>query len=128
MVPTTSAGFVGCPFSRREIPWYARAIGTADGSIIATIITTMRAEKRAMSVEPNVEGAMSIIVRSEEAHVTYHATATIAMTAAATGIVRRRSKSGTAGETASPTARGNEGANINSPFSLRPDSARWKYD
>src|SRR6266550_3236504 len=109
-VPTTSAGFAGRPFSRREIPWYASAIGNAEGSIIATIITTIKAKNKAMFVEPIVDGAISIIVRSEEAQVTYQATTTPAM-----GIVRRRSRSGTAGETASPMARGIGRPDKNSP-------------
>src|SRR5205807_10161050 len=84
----------GCPFSRRVRPWYARAIGSADGSIIATIITTMSAKKRARSVDPNVAGAITAIARSDEVQVTYHATATRAATPTPTGIVRRRSKFG----------------------------------
>src|SRR6266566_4634878 len=114
-VPTTSAGFAGRPFSRREIPWYASAIGNAEGSIIATIITTIKAKNKAMFVEPIVDGAISIIVRSEEAQVTYQATATTATTTPAMGIVRRRSRSGTAGETASPMARGIGRPDKNSP-------------
>src|SRR2546430_16187348 len=79
-------------------------------------MTTIKATNKATFVEPIVDGAASIIVRSEDAQVTYHATATTATTRAATGIVRRRSRSGTAGETASPTARGIGRADKNSPF------------
>src|SRR5256885_5098964 len=90
-------------------------MGNADGSIIATIITTISAKNRARSVAPTAEGAMSIIVRFDDAHVTYQAIDTIRPTAAATGIVRRRSRSGTAGDTASPMARGIGRPDKNSP-------------
>src|SRR5256885_16741431 len=80
-------------------------MGNADGSIIATIITTISAKNRARSVAPTAEGAVSILVRFDDAQVTYQAIDTTRPTAAATGIVRRRSRSGTAGETASATAR-----------------------
>ena len=97
------------------------AMGNADGSIIATIITLINAKNKARFVEPIVEGAMSIIVRSEEAHVTYHARATTATTAAATGIVRRLSRSGAAGESVSPTAGDNGKTDMNSPVPPRGD-------
>ena len=101
-------------------------MGNADGSIIATIITMISAKNRARSVAPTAEGEMSIIVRFDEAHVTYQAIDTIRPTAAATGIVRRRSRSGTAGETASATARRIGRADKNSPFRSGLDSARMK--
>src|SRR2546429_10029242 len=98
-------------------------MGNADGSIIATIITTISAKNRARSVAPTAEGAVSILVRFDDAHVTYQAIDTIRPTAAATGIVRRRSRSGTAGDTASATARGIGRADKNSRFRSDPDSA-----
>src|SRR2546427_2753734 len=98
-------------------------MGNADGSIIATIITTISAKNRARSVAPTAEGAVSILVRFDDAQVMYQAIDTTRPTAAATGIVRRRSRSGTAGETASATARPIGRANKNSPFRSGLDSA-----
>src|SRR5438105_10325839 len=91
-VPRTSAGLLGCPFSRRVRPWYARAIGSADGSIIATIITTMSAKKRTRTGDPNAAGAISAFAKSDEVQVTYHARTTKAATPRPTGIVRRRNR------------------------------------
>src|SRR2546421_4623152 len=97
-------------------------MGNADGSIIATIITMISAKNRARSVAPTAEGAVSNIVGFDDVHVTYQAIATTKPTAAATGIVRRRSRSGTAGETASATARPIGRADKNSPFRSDLDS------
>src|SRR2546427_13002826 len=80
-------------------------MGNADDSIIATIITMISAKNRARSVAPTAEGAVSSIAGFDDVHVTYQAIATTKPTAAATGIVRCRSRSGTAGETATATAR-----------------------
>jgi len=90
-VAASSAGFVGRPASRRVIPRYARIIGSAEGNIIATIMTTSRAKKRTRSVDRNREGAMSAIRTSAEVHVAYQAAPTARATAAATGMVRCRS-------------------------------------
>src|SRR3990172_11571246 len=96
MVPTSSAGFVGRPSSSRVMPRYARIMGRADGSIIATIITTSKMRKTASTAgfEVVISGIMSSFIRSVEDHVTYHATATAITTNMAIGAVRCRRRSG----------------------------------
>src|SRR6266508_3566171 len=83
---------MGAPPSSRVRPRYARIIGRADGSIIATIMTTMTA-KNAAAYEPvdsiAVCGDMKDIVTSCVVQTTYHERATTSATSAATGIVTR---------------------------------------
>src|SRR5436190_24349247 len=91
--------------------------------MLAAMNTAVSAKNRARAGRATAKGALSIIVRFDDAHVTYQAIDTIRPTAAATGIVRRRSRSGTAGDTASATARGIGRADKNSRFRSDPDSA-----
>src|SRR5207245_6964433 len=67
-------------------------IGIAEGNIIATIMTTRRAKKSTRSDDTIVDGAISAIRKPEDVHVAYQAAATTRATAAATGIVTRRSR------------------------------------
>src|SRR5205823_10374502 len=85
------------------------------------------AKNRARPVARTAKGALSIMVRFDDSHVTYQATDTIRPTAAATGVARRRSRSGTAGDTASATARGIGRADKNSRFRSDPDSAAEEH-
>ena len=91
-VAVLSAGFVGRPASSRVIPRKARIIGIAEGNIIATIMTTRSAKKSTRSDDTIVDGAIRAIRKSEDVHVAYQAAATTRATAAATGIVTRRSR------------------------------------
>src|SRR6266705_6665714 len=94
-VAVASAGFVGRPASRRVIPRNARIIGRAAGSIIATIITTMRAKKTPTPETPvGTPIARNDIAKSDVDQVTYEAAATRTTTRPAMGTVIRRRRAG----------------------------------
>src|SRR2546426_220526 len=95
-VPTLSAGLTGRPFSSRVNPRYATIIGSADGSIIATIMTTRIARKsvRATGSAKVLAGSRRIVVTPAVVHVTYHARTTTAPTSTAIGKVTDRNSCG----------------------------------
>src|SRR3972149_4134670 len=71
-------------------------MGSADGSIIATIMTTSRMRKTASFAgsAAAISGNMTSLIRSAEDHVTFQATATATATNAAMGAVSCRRRSG----------------------------------
>src|SRR5436190_7124259 len=94
-VATVSAGLTGRPPSRRVIPWNATIMGSAAGSIIATIIVVVNPKKSASS--RGCVGAPTMrkdIVNVDVENVTYQAIDTKIATRHATETVTRRSTSG----------------------------------